>query len=105
MGKRRYSYNIQVLHRRIYFDTFGIKMQEFIKAEKTIANIDRDFIEWHNGKRLYAFWALEIKEAAWLQNLAKAKEHLCDFFLSGYTSTPSHKYPLGYVQNIKTLLD
>jgi|SRR5690606_38481088 len=55
---------------------------------RTIANVRRDFVEWHLGRAGYALWALEVDVPAVVQRLAQAQAHLAARLLDGYRRQP-----------------
>ena len=60
----------------------------FAAAELTLANVRRDFPEWHLGRPRYALWALDVDMAPVRQRVQAAQRHLADFLLDGYQRQP-----------------
>lgn len=54
----------------------------------TIANVRRDFPEWHLGRSRFALWAIEVDFPVVSQQVHAAQQHLEDFLLSGYKRQP-----------------
>lgn len=57
-------------------------------TDRTIAHIDRDFVEWHGGIERYAVWVILIEDPAWLDWFAKARDLVADLVLPGYERQP-----------------
>ncbi len=56
----------------------------FIKADRTLQNVRRDFPEWHLGRPDYALWALDVDTREVSQAVAVAARHLDGLLLDGY---------------------
>lgn len=54
------------------------------RTEHSIANIQRDFVEWHRGRPHYLLWALELDREPVRTRLAAAQQHLRALLLPGY---------------------
>ena len=63
-------------------------MPGLLEHKTTIKNVDRDFVEWHNGRQYYSIWAVEIEEPSWLQNVGRARNYLASYLLSGCHRRP-----------------
>ncbi len=49
---------------------------------------DRDFVEWHQGRKRYSIWALEIDQPQWHAQLAMARLALSRYCLEGLHRQP-----------------
>ena len=54
----------------------------------TLRNEQRDFVEWHRGRRPYVFWALDLDTPAVAARVAHARTDLGDLLLAGYCRQP-----------------
>lgn len=61
---------------------------EFRQAPLTVANVCRDFPEWHLGRQRYALWALDLDQAAIRACVAAARAHLAPWLLPNYDRQP-----------------
>ena len=55
----------------------------FAEASHTLQCEERDYIEWHQGRRRYAIWAIEVEDAEWLGALHSARQQLNSVLLAG----------------------
>jgi 2'-5' RNA ligase len=69
--------------------------EAFLKAGHTLANVRRDFPEWHLGRPDYALWALDVDTQAVSQAVAVAAHHLDGLLLDGYRRQPHITLALG----------
>lgn len=60
----------------------------FLSTPKTVPCHDRDFVEWHNGISHYGFWAVVVKDPAWIALCDEAREHVKGFVHPGYQRAP-----------------
>jgi len=63
-------------------------LSNFLSHSHTEALVDKNFKEWHRGIPYFGFWAVMIEQAEALSLIAKAQEHLQDFFLPHYSRQP-----------------
>lgn len=57
--------------------------EEFINSQQTILNEDKNFVNWHKGRKRYVIWGLEIDDKDWSENLKLARELLGPYLLQG----------------------
>ncbi|MBT3241146.1 MAG: 2'-5' RNA ligase family protein [Chloroflexi bacterium] len=69
----------------LYPDVF----HKFLNKKKTVANIDRDFYEWHLGRKKYSLWGITISSNEIEERIKSAHKQLGDYLLSPY-SRQSH---------------
>ncbi|OPX96927.1 MAG: hypothetical protein A4E60_03393 [Syntrophorhabdus sp. PtaB.Bin047] len=60
----------------------------FLSIPKTVPCRDGDFVEWHNGISHYGFWAVVVKDPAWIALCDGAREHVKAFVHPGYQRAP-----------------
>ncbi|MBL8447603.1 MAG: 2'-5' RNA ligase family protein [Zoogloeaceae bacterium] len=69
-------------------DTFDAAWEAFLAAGQTVANVRRDFSEWHRGRPRYCLWALEMADRDVGVAVAAAQAHLAGHLLAGYERQP-----------------
>ena len=57
---------------------------EFRASRTTLANRERDFSEWHGGRRFYYCWTVMVTAPAWLQAVDRAVDALEAWLVPGY---------------------
>ena len=57
-------------------------------AGMTLRNEQRDFVEWHRGRRPYVFWALDLDTPEVGRRVTRARAQLGDLLLAGYCRQP-----------------
>ena len=60
----------------------------FSACGQTIANVRRDFPEWHKGRARYLLWAIDVDGAGVRAQVASARRHLLDLLLGHYRRQP-----------------
>ena len=60
----------------------------FAAAGQTIANVRRDFPEWHRGRPRYALWAVDVDVPAVRDAVSAAGTQLADLLLPDYRRQP-----------------
>ena len=60
----------------------------FAAAGLTLANVRRDFPEWHRGRPRYALWALDVDVPCVRQRVQAAQSHLAHWLLADYQRQP-----------------
>lgn len=74
-------------------------MLGFLNHKTTIRNYDRDFVEWHKGRRYYSLWAVEVDEPSWLENVERARKYLGPYLLPACYRRPHiTTYTCGFVE-------
>jgi 2'-5' RNA ligase len=63
-------------------------LRQFCSSGQTIANVRRDFPEWHKGRARYLLWAIDVDRTAVRAQLASASAHLADLLLGNYRRQP-----------------
>lgn len=58
-------------------------IEGFVSDKYTYKNEDKNFIEWHKGRKRYAVWVIEIENKEWLDNLSGARDLLEEYLLQG----------------------
>ena len=53
-----------------------------------IRNVDRDFVEWHQGRRRYVLWAIDAGVPTVQSRMAAAQSHLGGLLLHNYQRQP-----------------
>jgi 2'-5' RNA ligase len=67
---------------------FAAARARFVAAGLTIANVRRDFVEWHHGRPRYLLWAVDVDRPAVQAAQAAAARHLDGLLLGGYLRQP-----------------
>ena len=62
--------------------------RRFRSLSHTIANVRRDFPQWHKGRARYLLWAIDVDVEAVRAQAAGASLHLLDLLLDGYRRQP-----------------
>jgi 2'-5' RNA ligase len=69
-------------------ETLEHTRQQFLAAGHTLANVRRDFPEWHQGRPHYALWALDLDVPHLRDMLARAASRLSPWLLDDYRRQP-----------------
>ena len=56
----------------------------FHNHQSTYKNVDRNFVEWHQGQPYYYIWAVMIDEPCWLKQLAASQRLLASYLVEDY---------------------
>lgn len=56
--------------------------------KKTIASSQRDFSEWHRGRKEFSLWMIELEQDEVRLKVAAAREHLSGLLLTSYKRQP-----------------
>ena len=56
----------------------------FHNHQSTYKNVDRNFVEWHQGRPYYYIWAVMIDEPCWLKQLTLSQRLLTSYLVEGY---------------------
>ena len=59
-----------------------------MKASHTIRVEDKNYHTWHRGIENYGFWAVLIKQDAWLEAFEYARNHVAHLILPSYLRRP-----------------
>jgi 2'-5' RNA ligase len=57
---------------------------EFLSSGRTLRSEERDYKEWHKGRREYAAWMIDIQSEPVRSRFDAAREHLAEFLLEPY---------------------
>lgn len=57
---------------------------EFLSSGRTLCSEERDYKEWHKGRREYAAWMIDIQSEPVRSRFDAAREHLAEFLLEPY---------------------
>ena len=56
----------------------------FHNHQSTYKNVDRNFVEWHQGRPYYYIWAVMIDEPCWLKQLTSSQRLLTPYLVENY---------------------
>lgn len=58
------------------------------QTQETIPASQRDYVEWHHGRRTYGLWLVELGTEEISKKVEAARKHLSDFLLKPYLRQP-----------------
>jgi len=67
-------------HQRVWNEFLGLRRTHFAE--------NRDFKEWHRGRKQYAVWVIDVRNPSVQSRFDTAREHLAEFLLEPYRRQP-----------------
>lgn len=65
-------------------ERYQMVWNEFLSSGRTLRSEERDYKEWHKGRRKYAAWMIDIQSGPVRSRFDVAREHLAEFLLEPY---------------------